>query len=71
MGCLFLALQDDLQVYIIFDFRSFHMASARQNLSSGFLTKRDSNQSPQIQGLAREMKFHLKQVKIWYFPQKE
>ena len=34
-------------------------ASLRQNLSSGFPTKRVSNQSPQVQGLARKLKFHL------------
>ena len=34
-------------------------ASSRQNLPSGVPTKRDSTQSPQLQRLAREMKFHL------------
>ena len=34
-------------------------ASTRQNLSSGFNTKRDSNQSPQLQRLARKLKFPL------------
>ena len=34
-------------------------ASSRENLSSGFPTKRDSNQSPQLQRLARKKKFHL------------
>ena len=34
-------------------------ASTRQNLSSGFPTKRVSNQSPQLQRLARILKFHL------------
>ena len=34
-------------------------ASSRENLSSGFPTKRGSNQSPQLQRLARKMKFHL------------
>ena len=34
-------------------------AETRQNLSSGFLTKPDSNQSPQIQRLARILKFLL------------
>ena len=34
-------------------------ASSRQNLSSGFPTKRVSNQSPQLQSLARKLKFHL------------
>ena len=34
-------------------------ASSRQNLSSGFLTKLDSNQPAQLQGLARKLKFRL------------
>ena len=34
-------------------------AVLRQNLSSGFLTKRVSNQSPQLQRLARRLKYHL------------
>ena len=34
-------------------------ASSRQNLSSGFLSKRDSSQSPQLQRLARISKFCL------------
>ena len=34
------------------------MASSRQTLSSGFPTKRDSNQSPQLRILARNLKFH-------------
>ena len=32
-------------------------ASVKQNRSSGLLTKRDSNQSPQLQTLARKLKF--------------
>ena len=46
-------------------------ASSRQYLSSGFPTKRDSNQSPQLQRLARTLKFRLKQVEIWYLPVSE
>ena len=42
--------------------------SARQNLSSGLPTKRDSNRSPQLQRLARKMKFCLLQVFVLYFP---
>ena len=34
-------------------------ASSPQNLSSGFPTKRDSNQSPQLQRLAKKIKFRL------------
>ena len=37
----------------------FIWASTRQNLFSGFPTKRVSNQSPQLQRLARKLKFHL------------
>ena len=39
-------------------------ASSRENLSSGFPTKRVLNQSPQLQRLARKLKFHLYQVYI-------
>ena len=39
-------------------------ASSRQNLFSGFPSKRVSNQSPQLQRLARKLKFHLEQVYI-------
>ena len=34
-------------------------ASSRQNLSSGFPTKQDSNRTAQLQRLARKLKFHL------------
>ena len=34
-------------------------ASSRENLSSGFPTKRVSNQSPQLQRLPRKLKCHL------------
>ena len=34
-------------------------ASTRQNLSSGFPTKSDSNQSAQLQWLAKKLKFRL------------
>ena len=34
-------------------------ASMRQSLSLGFPTKQDSHQSPQLQGLARKMKFRM------------
>ena len=39
-----------------------HLGLNAKNLSSGFLTKRGSNQSPQLQRLARIMKLGLKQV---------
>ena len=39
-------------------------ASSRENLSSGFLTKQVSNQSPQLQRPARKFKVHLKQVYV-------
>ena len=35
-----------------------------ENLTSGFPTKRVSNQSPQLQRLARKFKFHLKQAYV-------
>ena len=34
-------------------------AATRENLSSGFLIKRVSSQSPQLQRLARKLKFHM------------
>ena len=34
-------------------------ASSRENLSSRFLEKRVSNKSPQLQSLARKLKFHM------------
>ena len=40
-------------VLILFNIKITNWASAQENLSSGFLTKRDSSQSPQIQKLAR------------------
>ena len=42
-------------------------ASSRQNLSLGSRTKRYSNQSPQLQGLARKLKFRLEHVWMNYF----
>ena len=33
--------------------------SSRENLTLGLPTKRVSNQSPQLQRLARKLKFHL------------
>ena len=41
-------------------------ASTRENLSSGVSKKRDSNQSTQLQRLARKLKFRSKQVNILY-----
>ena len=38
---------------------NFIWALTRENLSFGFPTKRVSNQSPQVQRLARKLKFHL------------
>ena len=37
----------------------YNWASSPENLSSGFLTKRVSNQSPQLQRLAIKLKFYL------------
>ena len=39
--------------------RLYLQYSSRENLSSGFPTKRVSNQSPQPQRVARKLKFHL------------
>ena len=39
-------------------------ASSQPNLSSGFLQKRDSHQPPQLQRLARKLKFRLWQEHI-------
>ena len=38
---------------------NYHLASSQQNLSSRFPTKQVSNQSPQLQRLARKLKFYL------------
>ena len=46
-------------------------ASPRENLFSGCRTNRVSNRSPQLQRLARKLKFHLKQVYIWNFSKSE
>ena len=40
-------------------FANISWASARQNLSSGFPTKQDSNQSPHLQSLPRRSKLRL------------
>ena len=45
-------------------------ATSRENLSSGFPSKRVSNRSPQPQRLSRMLKFHLHQVYICNFPKK-
>ena len=39
-------------------------ASSQENLSLWFPTKRVSNQSPQLQRLAKKLKFHLQKVNI-------
>ena len=44
--------------------KSIIWASSRENLSTGFPTKGGSNQSPQLQRLARILKFCLNQVLI-------
>ena len=46
-------------------------ASLWENLSSGLPTKWDSNQSAQLQKLARKLTFRLQQVYIWYFSNKQ
>ena len=44
--------------------KNVNWTSSLQNLSLGLLTKRDSNQPPQLQRLTRTLKFRLKQVEI-------
>ena len=51
--CRLLQLIGDVEIY------NNNWAATQQNLSSGFLKKRDSNQSPQLQKLARNLKFRL------------
>ena len=55
--------QDQAKHYVVPDLYICYLwdvimwALMQQNLSSGFLTKRDSNESPQLQRLARILKF--------------
>ena len=51
----------------------FVWASSRENLSSGFATRWDSNQSAWLQQLARVLKFWLQQedVPVLYYPGSE
>ena len=42
--------------------RSIYEATTRENLSSGFPTERVSNQSPQLNRLARKLKLRSKRV---------
>ena len=53
-----------------FKVRSIKWAKSRKNLPSGSSTKRVSNRSPQLQRLARKLKFYLIRGQIWYFPKK-
>ena len=53
---------DCIQGYLLHGCNNW--APSRQNLSSGFPTKQVSNQSSQLQGLARKLKFHLEQIHI-------
>ena len=50
-----------------FTFQPIKWAPTRENLSSGFPTKWDSNQPAQLKRLARKLKFRLYQARIWYF----
>ena len=45
----------------------FKMGLKQQNLPSWFPTKRDSNQSPQVQRLGRILKFCMLEVKIVFY----
>ena len=49
----------------------YKWASAQENLSLGFLTEYDSNQSAQLQRLVSILKFCMKQGKILYLPIRE
>ena len=55
-GLLILGRLMDVEWYIIDNVK---WASSRENLSSGFPTKRLLKQSPQLQILARKLKFQL------------
>ena len=57
--------------FIVFSASGVTWASSRENLSSGFPTKRVSNRSPQLQRLARKLKFYMIRGKIGYFPKSE
>ena len=46
-------------------------ASSRENLSSGFATRRDTNRPAQPQKLARVFKFRLQQVEVLNYPGSE
>ena len=46
-----------VKLYLLLDTGSNNWAATRENLSSGFTTKQDSNQSPQLQRLSRKLKF--------------
>ena len=43
----------------MFTLYNVRYCTAGENLSSRFPTKRDSNQSPQLQGLAKKLKFRM------------
>ena len=53
------------------DLYNDNWATSRENLSSGFPSKRVSNRSPQLQRISRKLKFHLYQVYICNFPKSE
>ena len=46
-------------------------APFRENLSSGFPTLQDSNQSAQLQGLARILRYCVEQNWLLFFPDSE
>ena len=52
--------QEKKSCFDFYFYISIIWASSRENLSSGFPTKRDSNQSPQLQRRARKLKFRSK-----------
>ena len=46
-------------VTVVFPDHTHLLFLSRENLSSGFVTRQDKNQSPQLHRLARKLKFHL------------
>ena len=58
-GCSYLATASLYGVFITKNVSDHKWASTRQNLSSGLVKRRDSNQSPQLQRQDGKLKFRL------------
>ena len=64
--------EDDIDnVVIVSNIVGIKWALSRENLSSGCPTKRVSNQFPQLQRLARKMKFCMEQACLLCSPDSE